>query len=479
METAFSDATNGDLVWRYARDRDAGVFAELVRRFGPMVRGLAVRGTRTAEDAEDVVQVAFAELAARAGTIEDPEAVGGWLHTVTRRACARLLRRPASTPLSGEPMSDGDDVLGLVAGRADADALSEELDRLPAAWREPLLLRYFSGCSNEESALRLGLTEKAVEGRLKRGRSTLRVRLLRRGVGMAGVLAMVRPEPASAAVWEATADASRELAAAPDTGELWPQPAAATPVATGRWVAAAAAVMALASLSGGGRPAGPQAVGVLDTLAHAAERPAALPLLADLNQPSVFNREDGDRPRRVNVVMQNAKLAAVAEQLQRMLGQPFAVDERSFREAGDMPPRVTANLLNVAADEVPRRVVALTGGVTLLPRDGGWVFARREGVPVADAAGEDYDFFAGGPPPERDDDSTLTAASTAAPPRGRVAVHVRKDRPRGGNGSFVWWRGVRESSPTASGQVAADGRSAPGDQSGNDAIVRGGRPTGF
>ena len=64
------------------------------------------------------------------------------------------------------------------------------LERLPAAYREPLVLCYLEGLSRDEAALRLGLPAGTLKTRLERGRKRLGEALSRRGcVAGAGLLA--------------------------------------------------------------------------------------------------------------------------------------------------------------------------------------------------------------------------------------------------------------------------------------------------
>ena len=63
----------------------------------------------------------------------------------------------------------------------------EELHRLPKNMRTPMVLRYIGGKSNSEIAEELNLSTSAVEGRLKRGRNQLRLRLARLGIGFGAV----------------------------------------------------------------------------------------------------------------------------------------------------------------------------------------------------------------------------------------------------------------------------------------------------
>ena len=107
------------LLHRFIFRRDAGAFTELVRRFGPMVQGVAERSVSHRQDAEDVTQIVFAELARRAGTVTDGRALAGWLQTVTTRTALRVRKRRTKTaPIVTEPARQ-DDPLRTLSRQAD------------------------------------------------------------------------------------------------------------------------------------------------------------------------------------------------------------------------------------------------------------------------------------------------------------------------------------------------------------------------
>src|SRR5206468_4052357 len=76
--------SDGQLLARFAAERDEEAFAALVRRYGPLVWGVC-RRLLGHHDAENVFQAAFLVLAQRAGKLADGPAVGGWLHGVACR----------------------------------------------------------------------------------------------------------------------------------------------------------------------------------------------------------------------------------------------------------------------------------------------------------------------------------------------------------------------------------------------------------
>jgi hypothetical protein len=80
--------------------------------------------------------------------------------------------------------------------------LHEELNSLTARYRVPLLLCYLEGKTQKQAAVELGLAKSTLRERIERGRSLLRARLVRRGLGPTGLLgvAVCPTANASAAV---------------------------------------------------------------------------------------------------------------------------------------------------------------------------------------------------------------------------------------------------------------------------------------
>src|SRR5262245_49294493 len=66
------------LLDRFARDRDAAAFTELVARHGPGVWSACRCGTANDADAEDVFQATFLVLARKARSVRQAASVGSW-----------------------------------------------------------------------------------------------------------------------------------------------------------------------------------------------------------------------------------------------------------------------------------------------------------------------------------------------------------------------------------------------------------------
>ena len=134
----------GQLLERFAADRDAAAFEALVGRHGPMVLGTCRRMLSDPHDVDDAFQATFLVLARRAGSIRDADRLGPWLHGVARRVATRsralsARRRSRERPGAEERAVEHPDTVEASEGRAALDEGTEgEVRRLAGAGREPL-----------------------------------------------------------------------------------------------------------------------------------------------------------------------------------------------------------------------------------------------------------------------------------------------------------------------------------------------------
>jgi RNA polymerase sigma factor (sigma-70 family) len=191
---ADEEPRDAQLLRQFAARHDEAAFQALMGRHGPMVLGVCQRLLRHGQDAEDVFQATFLLLAQKAGSIRKQESVASWLHGVARRlalkARARQARFRTHEPRD-EPGREAGPVLEA-AWRELRAVLDEEFRRLPARYREALVLCYLEGQTHEEAARALGRPLGTVKSLLARGRDLLRARLARRGLALsAGAFAAV------------------------------------------------------------------------------------------------------------------------------------------------------------------------------------------------------------------------------------------------------------------------------------------------
>src|SRR5262249_1507177 len=155
-----------------------------------------------AQDAEAAGQATFPLLLRQARSQRWQPSIANWLYTTARRvahnarlSAQRRARREGRVAVHEAVLpadaGDGCELLGV---------LDEELGRLPARYREPLVLCYLEGLTRDEAARRLGVPLVTLKSQLERGRKRLGEALTRRGCALgAGLLALAAPTAAGSA----------------------------------------------------------------------------------------------------------------------------------------------------------------------------------------------------------------------------------------------------------------------------------------
>ena len=195
-------AGDAELLNAFVRQQSEQAFAEIVSRYGEMVFAVALRSVRHRQTAEDVTQATFLVLAKDAKKIKRSEALGSWLHGVAIRLAKKALRRCRKEQVT-EAVTELEiarESFEEIHSAFEQQVLDEELNGLPPQYRDPLVLHFLQGLTYEETAQQLGVTIGAIEGRIKRGKRELHLRLSKRGVGMIAAL--------SAISWSQTAAAA-------------------------------------------------------------------------------------------------------------------------------------------------------------------------------------------------------------------------------------------------------------------------------
>ncbi len=210
------------LIERFAASRDEAAFAALVARHGPTVLGVCRQFLGNGHDAEDAFQAVFLVLARKAASLRQPELLGNWLYGValrtTRNARRRLARRcrTEAAGAAGRPEARPAVEIGSLIEHEQAKALNAEIERLPGAFRLPVVLCYFEGLTLDEAAHRLRWPVGTTRSRLARAREKLRRGLTRRGftLSSAAIAALLAPRSAGASVSSLLCDSTTRAAIA-------------------------------------------------------------------------------------------------------------------------------------------------------------------------------------------------------------------------------------------------------------------------
>jgi RNA polymerase sigma factor (sigma-70 family) len=179
-----------DLLLRFSGGQDQAAFAGLLRRHGTMVLDVCRSVAGNEADAEDAFQATFLVLARSAKAIRKLASVGSWLHGVAyrtalngRKEFARRRKLESCAPRPTDLASAQDLPWSEVQ-----ELLHAELTALSERYRAPLVLCFLEGRTQDEAAKQLNISKSTLRKRLERGRSILRVRLVRHGLGTAAVL---------------------------------------------------------------------------------------------------------------------------------------------------------------------------------------------------------------------------------------------------------------------------------------------------
>ena len=170
MADAFSLA-NSELVLARARAGDPGALEALYRAFETPVYNLARRISRTAEDAEDVLQETFFEVCRSIGQFRGDGSVWGWVRSIAASKALMRLRR--------DKYRDTDELDESVHRARKADAglrmdLEAALERLSPTARAVVWLHDVEGYTHEEIADMMGKTVSFSKSQLARAHSRLR-----------------------------------------------------------------------------------------------------------------------------------------------------------------------------------------------------------------------------------------------------------------------------------------------------------------
>jgi len=200
-------ASDAALLDRWAGQRDAEAFAELVARHSSMVYATCKRILHNDADAQDVAQECFiglAQLASRGSRVRS--SLNGWLHTAaTHRALDRLKtekrRRRWETKFAEETPGN------LEPGSFDdvQEHVDEAIASLAQKLREPIVSHFLEGQSHQAIADTLGIPRRTVTSRITKGIEEVRKALKRRGIpittsALASLLTVEAAEAAPAAL---------------------------------------------------------------------------------------------------------------------------------------------------------------------------------------------------------------------------------------------------------------------------------------
>ena len=145
---------------------DPESFTELCRRYYPAMVAIAHSQLGDRHLAEDAAQETFAKAAVKLSQLRQTNKFAGWLATICRNEARDMARRENVTQTNDESSAKA-----VESQRDDSgDVVRQALKKLTEPARELVYLRYYDGLSYEQISKVLGISEQAVNGRLRRAK---------------------------------------------------------------------------------------------------------------------------------------------------------------------------------------------------------------------------------------------------------------------------------------------------------------------
>ena len=155
---------------------DEQAFEGLLGRHLDRIHHYLQRLTGREADSDDLAQETFIRVWLKAGSFRPGRVrVTTWLHRIAHNVAVDHLRKAGSaTRIEAEPPSDEAGPVALRQQAEERQRLHGALGALPERQRSAVLLRHQQGLSNPDVAAVLGISVRAVESLLSRGRRRLR-----------------------------------------------------------------------------------------------------------------------------------------------------------------------------------------------------------------------------------------------------------------------------------------------------------------
>lgn len=214
-----------ELLREYVENRNDAAFADLVHRHLDLVHSTALRVVRESQMAKDVAQSVFIQLARKAASIRQGNALPGWLYRATCYEAASAVRaeqrRRHRETQAMKWLDSGDESSSVWA--AIAPLLDEAMGKLGTVEQDAVVLRFFRDRSWREVGAALGISEDAAQKRVGRALESMRTHFARQGVKVASgalgaALAAHAVQAAPAGIGSALASAALSAGAAGSTG---------------------------------------------------------------------------------------------------------------------------------------------------------------------------------------------------------------------------------------------------------------------
>lgn len=158
---------------------DTDSFTELCRRYYPAMVAIAHSIIGDRHLAEDAAQQTFAKAVRKMTQLKNKTKFAAWLAAICRNVALNVAHNRERLQSTEE--------LSMVAAKSHendvTDTVKEALNKLAASAKEVIFLRYYDGMTYEQISAVLGISEQAINGRLRRAKKKLEKYLRHTGFG--------------------------------------------------------------------------------------------------------------------------------------------------------------------------------------------------------------------------------------------------------------------------------------------------------
>jgi RNA polymerase sigma-70 factor (ECF subfamily) len=190
VEDTMGDLSDKQIVTRLQAG-DENIFNDILSQYEGKVYGLALKFTRSEQDAEEVLQDTFLAVYKKIAGFEGRSAFSSWLYRITINYALMKLRKNKSNPtdyFENYANEKAGAVYGIYPPSSDWTQTPDEvllnaelrhkielaLDRLPPKYKTVFLLRDVEGLTTDEACDILNISVPALKSRLHRARLYLR-----------------------------------------------------------------------------------------------------------------------------------------------------------------------------------------------------------------------------------------------------------------------------------------------------------------
>lgn len=170
----FSD----QLLVQHILQGDSDCFEVLCKRYYASLQAIAYAVLMDSHLAEDAAQETLAVACRKLSKLHNPRKIGSWLAAICRNVAKDILRDQHRQ----KRLQQCEDAQ-ILTNTLDSsgDGIHKAIAQLPVSLREVVLMRYFDRMSYQQMEKVLGLSQQAINGRLRRAKKKMETFLVKNG----------------------------------------------------------------------------------------------------------------------------------------------------------------------------------------------------------------------------------------------------------------------------------------------------------